>query len=151
MRQINNKSYLHVISHRSRRGPLSTLPRSRFLCLVQSASPSMLLLALANSPIRRLAMNSRITKSRTIWSSERSLSSCKQQLCLFAYSTSLPAPSRAVCTWYSHMRGQPNNASCCCQSKIRTYSAKKPMNHNAEFSLSVNNKNNILFLSVPDF
>ena len=32
--------------------------------------------------------------SRIIWSSERPLSSCKQQLCLFACSTSLPAPSR---------------------------------------------------------
>ena len=28
----------------------------------------------------------------------------------------LPAPSRAVSTWY-----QPNNASCCCQSKLRTF------------------------------
>ena len=94
--------------------------------------------ALANSPIRGLAMNSKITKSRIVWSSERPLSSCKQQLCLFACSTSLPAPSRAVSTWCLHKRDQPNNASCCCccQSKLRTFSAeKKSMNHNAEFSL----------------
>ena len=61
------------------------------------------------------SMNSRITESRIIWSSERPLSSCKQQLCLFARYASLPAPSRAVCTWYLHKRDQPNNASCCCQ------------------------------------
>ena len=87
----------------------------------------MLLLALASSPIRRLAMNSRITKSRIIWSSERPLSSCKQQLCPFACATSLPAPSRAVSSWYPHKRDQPNNASCCCQSKLGTYSTPKKL------------------------
>ena len=54
------------------------------------------------------------------WPSERSLSSCKQLPCLFACSTSLPAPFRAVFTWYSHERDPPNNASCCCRSELRT-------------------------------
>ena len=55
--------------------------------------------------------------------------------CLLACSTSLPAPFRAVSTWYSHKRDQPNNA-CCCRSdyvlQIRTQ--PKIMNHNALFS-----------------
>ena len=94
----------------------------------------MLLLALANSPIRRLAMNSSIMKSRIIWSSERPLSSCKQQLCLFACSTSLPAPPLAISTWYPQKRDQPNNASCCCQGGYVLRIPPKNMNHNAEFS-----------------
>ncbi len=55
-----------------------------------------------------------------IWSSERPLSSCKQQLCPFACSASLPAPSRAVSTLYLHKRDQRNNANYGCQSKLRT-------------------------------
>ena len=113
--ETNNNPYLHVISYRSRRGPLSTLPRSLHV-------PRMKRFAF---DVASCAINSRITKSRIIWASERPLSSCKQQLCLFACSTSLPAPSRAVSTWYLHKRDQPNNASCCCQSKLRTYSAKR--------------------------
>ena len=35
-------------------------------------------------------------------------------------STSLPAPCRVVSIWYSHKRELPKNASCCCQSKLRT-------------------------------
>ena len=97
----------------------------------------MLLLPLATSPIRRLATNPRITTSRMIRSSERPLSSCKQQLCPFACSASLPAPSRAVSTLYLHKRDQRNNANYGCQSKLRTYSTKKPMNHNAELSLEL--------------
>ena len=53
--------------------------------------------------------------------------------CLFACSTSLPAPFRAVSTWYSHKRDQPNSARCCYRSDyvllIRTQ--PKNMNHNA--------------------
>ena len=109
--------------------------RAGFLFFVLSTSSSMLLLALAIFQIRRLAMNSRNTKSRIIWASERPLSSCKQQLCLLACSTSLLEPSRAVSIWYPHKRDQPKNASCCCRSKVRTYPAKKTVNHNAELSL----------------
>ena len=29
-------------------------------------------------------------------------------------------PTRAVPTWYSHKRDEPNNASCCCRSELRT-------------------------------
>lgn len=56
---------------------------------------------------------------RELWTtcpSERPRYSCKQQSCLFACLTSLPAPFRAVFTWYSHKRGQPNNDIFCCQS-----------------------------------
>ena len=117
---------------------------ARFLCLVWSASPSMLLFALANSSIRRPAMNSRFKKSPIIWASERPLSTCKQKLCLFACSTSLPSLSRAVSTWYPHSRDQPNNASCCCQIKLRTYSAKQ--NYEPYRLILSGTTNSILFL-----
>ena len=68
------------MSYRSRRGPLSTLPRSLPVPRMKRF-PSISLLALAYSPIRRPATNSRITKSRIIWSNERPLFSFKQQLC----------------------------------------------------------------------
>ena len=84
------------------------------------APPSMLLLGLAHFPIFRLAMNWRITKSRILWSSGRQLSSWKQQLCRFACSTRLSAPSRAVSTLYPHKLDQPNNTCCFRQSELRT-------------------------------
>ena len=39
------------------------------------------------------------------------LASYRQQPCLFAWSTSQPAPFLAVSTWYSHSRDQPNSAT----------------------------------------
>ena len=95
----------------------------------------MLLLALANSPIRRLAMNSIVTKSRIIWFSERPQSGCinNSSVCslvpvcqhrpvryLLGISTSainLTMPAAAVKVSYV-LRIPPEN-----------------MNHNAELSL----------------
>ena len=39
------------------------------------------------------------------------LASYKRQPCLFAWSTSLPAPLRVVSTWCSHSRDHPNSAT----------------------------------------
>ena len=72
-------------------------------------SASDVAFALTYSPIRRLSMNQ---KSRHSWPSERPLSRCKQQQrCLFAHSTSLATPFRAVSTRYSHKRDQPNSVA----------------------------------------
>ena len=53
------------------------------------------------------------SKSRQITKSlaRQPLASCQQQLCLFAWSASLPAPFRAVFAWCSHSRDQPNSAT----------------------------------------
>ena len=100
--------------------------RARFLCPVRSPSPSMLLLALANSQTRRLAMNSRITNPRTTRSSERPLSSFNHHLCLLSCVTSLPGPSRAVSTWYPHKRDQPNDTAAAVKvSYVRTPAKNK--------------------------
>ena len=61
-----------------------------------------------------------LKKPRIILSSEQPLSSCKQQLCLFTCSVTLPADSRTWSTGYPHKRDQPNNASCSCESELRT-------------------------------
>ena len=51
--------------------------------------------------------------------------------CLFACSTSLPAPFRVVSTWYSHKRDQPNSARCCCRRDVLLRTQPKNTNHNA--------------------
>ena len=56
--EAKNNPYLHVVSYRSGRGPLSTLPRSLPVPRMKRFAFDV---ALANPPIRRLAMNSRIT------------------------------------------------------------------------------------------
>ena len=61
--------------------------------------------------IRMHAMPDPTNSRNNTGPSEGPLSSWKQPLCLFACSTSLPAPFRAVSTWYTHKRDQPNNIS----------------------------------------
>ena len=53
--ETNKNPYVHVISYRSRRGPLPTLPRSL---------PVPRMKRFTFDPIRRLAMNSRITNHK---------------------------------------------------------------------------------------
>ena len=77
--------------------------------------------------------------SRNTWSSERSLAvhSCKQQPCLFACPTNLPAMFRAVSTWYSSKRCQLQLVGTSCQYVL--LSQPKNTKHYAEFSLRQQN------------
>ena len=94
----------------------------------------MLLIALANSPIRRPAMNSRTKKSRIIWSSERPLSSCKQQLCLRVLPVCQHRPVRYPLGIPTSANNQTMPAAAVKVSHVRT-PPKKTMDLNAKFSL----------------
>ena len=86
--------------------------------------------------------------SRTTWSSEQSLSSCKLQPCLFACPTCLPAPFRAVSTWESHSAINQTAAAAVKVTyvlPIRT----QPKNLNVTPNSLYGNKPQVIIISVP--
>lgn len=73
---------------------------------------------------------------------QQPLTSYMQQPCLFAWSTSLPAPSRDVSPWYSHSRDHRNNATW--------VSKRTPQSKNmSQKPHSLYNKQQIILGTVP--
>lgn len=69
-------------------------------------------------------------------------------LCLFACPTSLSASFCTVSTWCSNKSDRPNNATCCCQSELRTVNADSAKEYCAEFSIP--QQVQIIIVSIPD-
>ena len=102
------------------------------------------LCSLANSPIRRLAMNQ---KSRNTRPSKRPLSSCKRQPCLSACSTVLLliSPFRAASTWcFTSTINQTMPVVAVRVNPVLSTRAK-PKNTNLD-----DNQVQIIIISVPD-
>ena len=111
------------------------MPSLRARC-AHHVVPDFILLTRSSELAGRLAFSRGITQ----YLAQQLLASYWQRHCLFACSTSLPAPSRAVSTWCCHSRDQPNQGL-----PIEARSRNKPRIHEpTRLILSCNKQRTIL-------